>query len=269
MPLKLKLDADGKPVLDGDKVVYYDDADTTKEFPLDAGHLYGRVRDLTKENETHRTSRTDAEKKLEAFAGIEDPAAALKALETVKSLGDGELIAAGKVDEIRAAARKAADEQVADATRALQTQVNEFKTTAEKATNELYAERIGGAFDRSKYIADKVAVPTDMVKAMFGSHFKSEDGKTVAYDAMGNKIYSRARPGELATFEESIEELVSAYPNRDAILKGKVLEGGGAKNPDGSPKVSGDKTMARSVFERLSPEERSTKMRAGFQLTDG
>ena len=35
----------------------------------------------------------------------------------------------------------------------------------------------------------------------------------------GNEIYSRSRPGEKADFEEALEALVGAYPNKDAILK--------------------------------------------------
>lgn len=265
--MKIKLDADGKPVLDGDnKVVYV--ADDGKEFQLDGGHLYNRVRDLTKEAEGHRAAKTEAEKKLEAFVGIDDPAAALKALETVKSLGEGELIAAGKLDEVKAAAKKAAEEQIADALKASQKSVDEYKTAAEKATSELYAERIGGAFVRSKYISEKIAVPADMLQATFGRNFKSEDGKTVAYDAQGSKIYSRANPGELAGFEEAIELMVSAYPNRDNILKGETKAGGGAKNPDGSPVVGG-KTMARSEFDRLDGLEKVAKMKEGYKLTEG
>ncbi|NOM41833.1 DUF6651 domain-containing protein, partial [Klebsiella pneumoniae] len=94
----------------------------------------------------------------------------------------------------------------------------------------LYAEMIGGNFARSKFIADKLAVPADMVQATFGRNLKIEDGKVVAYDAQGQKIFSRARPGELADFDEALETLVSQYPHRDHILKSSDANGGGAQN---------------------------------------
>ncbi|TPS32705.1 hypothetical protein FJU48_18195, partial [Acinetobacter baumannii] len=69
----------------------------------------------------------------------------------------------------------------------------------------MHKELIGGGFARSKYIQDNIAVPVDMVQATFGQHFKIEEGKVVAYDQNGEKIYSRVRPGELANVDEALE----------------------------------------------------------------
>ena len=73
-----------------------------------------------------------------------------------------------------------------------------------------------------------------MVQARFGSAFKVEDGKIVAYDNAGNKIFSRSRPGELADFDEALETLVDQYPYKDQILKGSGASGGGAQQGGGS-----------------------------------
>ncbi len=262
--MKIKLDEAGAVILQDGKPIYV--ADDGKEFPLDGGHLYGRVTELTKENTSHRTRFTDAETKLKAFEGITDPAAALKAIETLANIDSGSLIAAGKVDEIKTAARQAAEATIADAMKASKVQIAELEATAAKLQNDLYGERIGGSFTRSRYIADKIAVPVDMVQAMFGSAFKSEEGKTVAYYPSGEKIFSRARPGEVADFEEAMEALVSAYPFKDSILKGEMKAGGGAQNPGAGG--GGNKTMTRAAFEALSAHERSDKMKAGYQLTE-
>ncbi|WVM90955.1 DUF6651 domain-containing protein [Halopseudomonas pachastrellae] len=93
---------------------------------------------------------------------------------------------------------------------------------------------MGGAFGRSKMIADKLAIPADLVQARFGQAFKIEDGKTVAYDGNGNKIYSHSRPGEIADFDEALEILVEQYPHRDSILKASGANGGGAPNGGGN-----------------------------------
>jgi hypothetical protein len=47
---------------------------------------------------------------------------------------------------------------------------------------------IGGNFSGSKFIADKIAIPSDMLQARFGQSFKVEEA-IVAYDGSGNKIY--------------------------------------------------------------------------------
>ena len=39
------------------------------------------------------------------------------------------------------------------------------------------------------------------MEARFGSAFKVEEGKIIAYDKAGNKIYSRSRAGEIADFD--------------------------------------------------------------------
>ena len=91
----------------------------------------------------------------------------------------------------------------------------------------LHKELIGGGFARSKYIQDNIAVPVDMVQATFGHHFKIEEGKVVAYDPNGEKIYSRVRPGELANVDEALESLVGGYQHKDLILKGGKGTGGG------------------------------------------
>jgi hypothetical protein len=66
------------------------------------------------------------------------------------------------------------------------------------------------------------------VQARFGQNFKIENGKIVATDLTGNKIFSRARPGEHADFEEALEILVDQYPHKDQILKGTGSSGSGA-----------------------------------------
>src|SRR5690606_34971151 len=93
---------------------------------------------------------------------------------------------------------------------------------------QLNAETIGGAFSRSKITADKLATPAALVQARFGNAFKVEDGEVVAYDQNNQKIYSRENPGSLAGFDEALEILIDAYPNKEHILKSSGANGGGA-----------------------------------------
>ena len=137
-----------------------------------------------------------------------------------------------------------------------QAQLDELGTKATKFEQQLYEEKIGGSFSRSKLIADKLAIPADLVQARFGQAFKIEDGKTVAYDQHGNKIYSRVRPGEIADFDEALEALVEQYPHRDSILKSSGQSGSGAL--PGAGGNGGKKTYTRAQFTALSPAEQAT-----------
>lgn len=247
-----------------DKPVYvHDDG---KEVPFDAATTVATITRLNGEAKAHREAKEAAEARLKTFEGIEDGEAAKKALETVKNLKDGELVTAGKVEEIKAAAKKAAEDQVAQAAKAGTEQIKALEVERDKLRDDLYAEKIGGAFSRSKFIADKIAVPADMIQAQFGGRFKVEDGKTVAYDAAGNKLYSKARPGELADFDEALETIVDGYAHKSAILKGTGNSGGGGKPGNGGQ--GGDKTLSRAEFDRLAPADRQAKMAEGYKVTD-
>jgi hypothetical protein len=265
--MKLKtVTVDGKTyaeVQDGRPMYVHDDG---KEVAFDAVATVTTISRLNAEAKGHREAKEAAESKLKAFEGIEDGDAARKALETVKNLKDGDLVTAGKVEEIKAAARKAAEDQVAAAAKASSEQIAAVTKERDALQSSLYDEKIGGAFSRSKFIAEKIAVPPDMVQATFGKAFKVEDGRTVAYDHTGNKIYSRAKPGEIADFDEALETLVENYTYRDNILKGSG-SGSGAKT-NGGPGGSGGKSLTRKEFDALPPMDRTAKMRDGFTVVD-
>lgn len=237
--MKLKLDENGHVVVQDGKPVYtHDDG---KDIAFDAPSAVSRITALNAEARTHREGKEAAEKALKSFDGIEDGAAAKKALDIVSKLDQKQLVDAGEIDTVRN-----------EISKAFQTQLDEANGKAQTFEQQLYAEKIGGSFARSKYIAEKLAVPADMVQATFGQSLKIEDGKVVAYDAQGQKIFSRSRPGELADFDEAIETLVSQYPHRDHILKGSGANGGGAPNGgggnSGTPKKLADcKTDAEKV----------------------
>ncbi|MCT8954554.1 hypothetical protein MN546_19115 [Pseudomonas lundensis] len=219
--MKLKLDENGNAVLQDGKPVYvHDDG---KEVAFDAPGTVATITRLNSEAKGHRERAENAEKAVKAFEGIDDPAAAKKALATVANLDAKTLVDAGEIETVKA-----------EISKAFKLQLDEVTGKAQTLEQQLYAEKIGGSFSRSKFIADKLAVPADMVQATFGQNLKVEDGKVVAYDAQGQKIFSRARPGELADFDEAIETLVSQYPHRDHILKSSGANGGGAQNGGGN-----------------------------------
>jgi hypothetical protein len=225
---------DGKPV-------FTDDAG--KDVAFDAPGTIGTISRLNGEAKSHREGKEAAERALKAFEGITDPAAAIKALETVGSLDQKKLIDAGEVEKVKAEIAKGYEEKLATANK----RGDDFEAA-------LYGEKIGGSFARSKFIADKVAIPADFLQAKFGSNFKIEDGQVVAYGPDKNKIYSRAKPGEVAGFDEALELLVDAHPTRDSILKGDIRPGGGAQNNGGGG--SGKRTMTRAEFDALPSADR-------------
>lgn len=253
--MKLKLDDKGNVVLQDGKPVYiHDDG---KEVAIDVPATVAKIGALNGEARSHRERAETAESKLKSFEGITDPAAALKALSTIKNLDDKKLVDAGEVEKVKNEAIKAVEEKYSPI-------VKERDTLAQ----QLVTEKIGGSFARSKFITDKMAIPADLVQARFGSSFKIEDGKVVAYDHNGAKVFSRAKPGELADFEESLELLVDGYAHKAHILKGSGASGSGAGGSNNTGGANGSKTMTRAQFAGLDPVAQHAHVKEGGGVAD-
>lgn len=262
--MKLKLDESGHVVVSDGKPVYvHDDG---KEVPFDAIAATMSITRLNGEAMGHRRAKEEAEGALKVFEGITDADAARKALETIANIDAGQLVAAGKVEEIKAAAVKAAEAQVEAAQKAAKEQISAITGERDTFAKQLDEALVGGAFKGSPFVKDKVVVPPHMLQNTFGTNFKVEGGKLVPYDAAGNKLYSRSKPGEIAEFDEAIELLVSADPYKEHILKGAVGGGGGAGQ--GGAGGGAGKTIGRSEFLKLSPADQSAKMKDGTKLVD-
>lgn len=253
--MKLKLDEKGAVVVQDGKPVYVKDDGT--EIAFDVTGTTATISRLNAEAKTHRERAEAAEGKLKGFEGIDDADAAKKALGIVANLDAKKLIDAGEVEKVKG-----------EMSKAFQTQLEQANGKAQSLEQQLYAEKVGGAFSRSKFIAEKLAIPADLVEARFGKAFAIEDGKIVAKDGNGNKLYSSANPGELAGFDEALHMLVQQYPNRDQILKASGASGGGAGSSS-TPGAGGKKTITRAAFQAMSPvEQASTARDKNVVMTD-
>ena len=258
--MKLKLDENGNVVVQDGKPVYvYDDG---KEVAYDVPAAVAKIGSLNAEAKQHREAKEAAEAKLKAFDGIENAEAAKKALETVKNLDDKKLIDAGEAEKVKAEVVKQYELKLA-----------EKDAEITKAQNALHSEVIGGAFARSQFILDKMAIPADMVQAYFGKHFTYENGKVIAKDALGNQIFSRKVPGEAADFDEAIEQIVSNYPQKEYILKASGNSGsgsggssgeGGFKNP--WMKDHWNMTEQGKIFKESPERARQLAEQAGIKI---
>jgi hypothetical protein len=235
----------------GNPIYVHDDG---KEIGFDAPQAMSTIAARNAEAKTHREAKEAAEASLAKFANISDPVKALEALDMMTKIDQKKLIDAGAVDQVKA-----------DITKSFQTQLDEAGKQNKSLQDQLYSEMIGGRFSGSKFITEKMAIPADFVQARFGQSFKIEEGKVVAYDPSGNKVYSRAKPGELANFDEALEFLVEQYPQKDHILKASGNSGGGSQQ---SQHQAGQKTMKRTAFDSLDTAGKSTALKDGVTIVD-
>jgi len=261
--MKLKLDDKGAAVLQDGKPVYV--LDDGREVAHDAAGTVATISRLNNEAKTHREAKEAAEAALKPFrdAGIEDPIAAAKAIELAKNLKDGDLVTAGKVQEIKDAAARSAQEAVAAATRAAADKEKALTEQNGKLTQDLNNHIIGGSFAGSKFIAEKLAIPADIAQKVFGDRFKVESGKLVPLDQAGNPIFSATNHGNHADFDEALQVMVGSYANRDMILKGSGASGGGATGGRGAP---GSKTITRAQFDSMDQGARAAALKDGGRI---
>ena len=243
--MKLKLDENGHVVVQDGKPVYvHDDG---KEVAFDAPQTVATITRLNGEAKTHREAKEQFEAQVKAFEGL-DPVKVKEALGIVQNLDAKKLVDAGEVDKVKA--------EITDALKkTYEPQIQQLTTERDAVQQQLHSELIGGGFARSKYIQDNIAVPADMIQAQFGKNFQIENGKVVAVGADGQKIYSRARPGEVADFDEALESLVGGYPHKDSILKGGQGSGGGFQGG------GGNKSGPKSLAECKTKEEKIAYMK--------
>jgi len=249
--MKLKVDEKGNAVVvDGKPVYVHDDG---KEIPFDALSTIATIGRLNAEAKGHREAKEAAQEKLKLFEGIDDPEFARKAMQTVKNLDMKKLVDSGEVEKVKAEIAKS-----------YQKDLDEIKNKNKELETQLYAEKIGGAFARSQFIEEKLAIPADLVQARFGNLFAVENGKVVATDLNGNKIYSHARPGEFADFDEALETIIEQYPRKDEILKASNSKGGDAHKNKGttgnSLKRSEMSTKDKSEYIRKHGQEAYLKL---------
>lgn len=264
--LKLKTDEHGVPVMKDGKFVYIDDANNNAELELDPAHLYTRVRELTGENTQLRKDKTDAETAFKPFKdlGLTDAQAAKTAIDTVANIDAGKLMEAGKVEDLKKQIREQAQAEVATAQQQARDQIAAITAERDTLQTHLNNELIGGNFARSKFISEKVAVPVDMVQALFGPRFKVEDGKVVGYMAPEQRVLDPSDFSTPAAFDVALEKMIEAYPHKEQILRGNDSEGGGSGG-DGKPKggpvfkrdIGGNKQeRTEAIRSRLPPELR-------------
>lgn len=248
--MKLKLDESGGVVLSDGKPVYVDESG--KDHVYDAPALRATLDRLGKDLQAQRTTAEELAEKVKAFEGL-DPEKARKALDLASNLDQSKLIDAGKIEEIKQAAIKSVEEKY-----------KPFAEKAEALERELYSERVGGQFARSKFIAEKLILPADMAQAAFGRHFEIKDGRVQAKDANGNLIYSDKDPGSPADFDEAMEKLVNGYAGRDKILKGTGHNGSGANGVDGG---AGSRVITREQLRGMNPSAQAKAMAAAREGT--
>ena len=250
----IKMTDDGKPVVKDSE---------GKETGLDAIHLATKLPQVNAESRDRRIKIQELEGKLEKFAAITDPEKALAALDTVGKLDAQKLVDAGKIDEVKTALLRDADEKLTSVKTGYETKLQELTKKTQEKDKTIFGLMVSSQFKGSK-ILESTVLPPEVAESYWGRNFRGEEGKVVGY-LNDRPIHSPERPGEYASFEEALAVMIDAEPNKKQFLKSTAGTGSGAN--DGTAPGSSKKSVPRQTFESWSPKERMTYVKDGGTVT--
>jgi hypothetical protein len=237
---------------DGSEIEYdvpnlVNDLNKTKNFLTTAqGESAGRRKEIDTLKE-----------QLGVWEGI-DPEEAKKALTTIKNFDESKYVAAGEVEKIKHATAQTYEERIEKQKKELQAAIDERDKRLQQKEQSIRRMMVKSIFDQSKFLAEHTVLPADMAYKSFGDYFEVvEDNNDLRVVAKynGEEIFSKARPGELATPEEALQQLIDKYAFKDNILKGSGSSGSGSAG--GSGRIS-EPTSLEDAFYPSMPKARAT-----------
>ena len=224
----LVTDASGNPIMLDD---------SGKETPIASGY----IQRINGESATHRRAAKEAQEKLAKFGDL-DPDAAREAIEKTKDIDLSTLIDKGEIDKVR---------------QSIISQYEPKLSEAEQRLADIARDRdnlvLANAFNSSKFLNERLAVPRDFVTATYQNRFKIEDGKPVPVRPNGDVIYNSR--GEIATVDEAFEMFISERDDKDQLLRAPNLSGTGSGGAGGNR--GGGNVMKRADYDKLGPMDKA------------
>lgn len=235
--LKAKMSKADFDALDESLKEYYvasgDDYVLDAEGVEDVTGLKNKIAELLKAGK-------DKTELLKAFEGL-DPEAAKKALEEMAKIEEKKLADKGKYDELLGKQKTEFETKLAEATKARETTLAGLK--AEKLTNFLVKNGI--LADRAKYALGDVAELIELTEGDAGFQLKLKNGT-----------------GDASELDKVISDLKT---NSGFLFAASGASGSGAT---GSETKDGAKSMTRTAFDALSPQEQSAFSIGGGSIAD-
>ena len=139
-----------------------------------------------------------------------------------------ELEAKGEFDKVKAQMREAHQVEV----KSLAEQIKDLSAKIQARDQSIDDLSIGHAFANSKFIGEKLVLPPNKTRIVFGSHFERDDkGRIVAYDkpkGESNRAPLVDANGDPLGFEDALAKLVDRDPDKDQILRASIKPGAGS-----------------------------------------
>lgn len=246
MSWKLEGEGDDQKIvlLDGKPVFVHADG---KETAFDGEQALKKIADLQRESKTNREAKEAAEAALEPYKTLGEIPAVTELIERAKLVDAKKLIDSGKVEDFKK------EWEVS-----WKTKLEEAEKKAGALERELFNAKVGERFTTSDFVKDRLMIGPVSARTQFGDHFKLENGVAVGYASDGTRINSRDRFGEAASFEEALEQIVAAHPERDRLLRDHAGSGAGTKPSQAAAQVETKPAPTTSLQIDFSKRDTAT-----------
>lgn len=107
--------------------------------------------------------------------------------------------------------------------------------TKDGTINEL---TVGRSFSDSKYITDELTLTPRKTRQLYGAHFENGENGVVAYDkpkGAADRTMLVDATGTPLSFDAAIKRLVESDPDKDHLIKVKMVPGGGSATTKVNP----------------------------------
>lgn len=203
------------------------------------------------ELERLRTALADAQTAAKKYEGI-DPAVAK---ENARKVADAEA-AAREAEKKQAEAegnferlRELQNEEHEAALAALRAERDEARQELTNARTEAQKAKVTSAFAASTFFGKETILTAAKAEKLYGDHVEIENGVTVVYDApkdAAKRTKIMDSRGNAIPFDAAMQKIVEADPDKDNLLRSKIVPGGNTKT------VQNDsKTQAAQSADRL------------------
>ena len=282
MALQYKKNKDGYIEMseEGHPIVFDDQDEEEKAFALDAIHLYSKVPALQAEAKKYREEKDKLSKKLGMFGedvepedianrlktleefGNITPKEAREAKEMLKNLKDVDEDNKVQIEKVKAGVAESYESKIRDIDAQYQQKLGSYEDNIRRKDSAIRNLIIKGAFDRNEFIKERTVLTPDIAYDSFGKFFVVEDtdkGLSVyAVDRSGEKIFSKAKPGEYAQPDEAIELIINDYPSKDNILRTST----GGSNAGGNSSGGGNRQRMAELAQMPAGERLKQLRRA-------
>jgi hypothetical protein len=232
--MQLVLDDQGHAVLEDGEPVFERNGE---QRPFDAAAAVTKLKDQADGLERLKDGERQLTAKLEQWQSLGELADVRQAVALAKGISAEEAEALpAKVAELEAALEETA------------------KTTEDQA-GRIHELTIGHAFGNSAWVrenlVDAFSNRPERLRKLFEKNFEVVGKQITAVDDDGKQLYSVNRPGELATFEEALDQLCSSDMKRPSGARG------GDAPQDGPAGSSGRFAFVASKAELSTPEQKA------------